>query len=96
VRDARGDFEREVLQLRVEEEVEVIEPGRRLDAPDERGEVWKDVRARTVFLDDGEDRGGDALGALVICEAPNALTVLKDLLPVFRGWCFSLCSRGKD
>jgi len=51
----RGDTEREVLQLRVEEEVEMVKPAGRLNAPDECGEVGKNVGARTVFIDDGED-----------------------------------------
>ena len=49
-----------------------------LDAPDKRGEVGKDVSTRTVILDDQEDRGRYALGAFVIGQAPNMLTILKD------------------
>jgi hypothetical protein len=94
--DARGHLEREVLQLRVEEEVEMVEPAGRLDAPDECGEVGKNVGARAVFIDNGENRGRDTLGTFVISKAPDALTVLKDLVPVFRGRRFSLCSRRKD
>lgn len=33
--DARGHLEREVLQLRVEEEVKMVKPAGRLNAPDE-------------------------------------------------------------
>jgi len=94
--DARIDLEREVLQLWVEEEVEVVEPVRCLDTPDERAKVGKNVGTRTVFIDDREDRGRYALGAFVIDKAPDALTILDDLLPVFRGRCFSLCLRCKD
>ena len=94
--DARGHLEREVLQLRVEEEVEMVKPARRLNAPDECGEVGKNVGARTVFIDDGEDRGRNTLGTFVISKAPDALTILNDLVPVFRGRRFSLCSRRKD
>ena len=90
--DTRGHLEREVLQLRVEEEVEVVKPAGRLNTPDERGKVGKNVGARTVFIDDGEDRGRDALGAFVIGKAPDALTILKDLVPVFWGRRFCLCS----
>jgi hypothetical protein len=90
VREARGYLESEVLQLRVEKEVEMVKPALCLDAPDESGEVGKNVGARAVFLNDREDRGRDTLGALVIGKAPDALTILKDLVPVFRGWCFSL------
>jgi hypothetical protein len=93
--DARGHLEREVLQLRVEEEVEMVEPAGRLNAPDECGEVGKNVGARTVFIDDGEDRGRDTLGTFVIGKAPDTLTILKDLVPVFWGWCFRLCLRRK-
>ena len=91
MRDAGVDFEREVLQLWIKEEVDMIEPVGGLDAPDERGEVGKDVSMRTVLLDDREDRGRYALGAFVISQAPDALTILKDLLPVFWGRRFSLC-----
>lgn len=94
--DARGHLEREVLQFRVEEEVEIVEPAGRLDAPDECGEVGKNVGAGTVFIDDGEDRGRDTLGTFVISKAPDALTILKDLVPVLRGRRFSLYSRRKD
>ena len=96
VQDARGYLEREILQLRVEKEVEMVKPAGGLDAPDKIGEVGKNVGARTVFLDDGEDRGRDTLGAFVIGDAANALTILKDLVPVFRRWCFSLYSRRKN
>jgi hypothetical protein len=96
VREARRYLEREVLQLRVEKEVEMVEPAERLDAPDESGEVGKNVGARTVFLNDQEDRGRDTLGTFVIGKALDALTVLKNLVPVFRGRCFSLRSRRKD
>ena len=53
--DARGHLKREVLQLRVEEEVKMVKPAGRFNAPDECGEVGKDVRARTMFIDDWED-----------------------------------------
>jgi hypothetical protein len=96
VREARGYLEREVLQLRVEEEVEMVKPARRIGTPDECGEVGKNVGARAVFLNDGEDRGRDTLGTFIVGKAPDALTILKDLVPVFRGWCFSLCLRRKD
>jgi len=76
--------------------VEIIEPAGRLDAPDESGEVGKNVGAWTTFIDDGEDRGRDTLGTFVIGEASNALTILKDLVPVLWGRRFSLCSRRKD
>jgi hypothetical protein len=91
VRDAGIDLEREVLQLWIKEEVDVIEPVGGLDAPDERGEIGKDVSVRTVLLDDREDRGRYALGAFVIGQAPDALTILNDLLPVFSGRRFGLC-----
>ena len=94
--DAWGHLEREVLQLRVEEEMEMVKPAGRLNPPDECGEVGKNVGARTVFIDDGEDRGRYTLGTFVIGKAPDALTVLKDTVPVFRGRSFSLCSRRKD
>jgi hypothetical protein len=94
--DARRHLECEVLQLRVEEEVEMVKPAGRLNAPDECGEVGKNVSARALFIDDGEDRGRDTLGTFVIGKAPDALTILKDLVPVFRGRRFSLCSRRKD
>jgi len=55
VREARGYLEREVLQLRVEEEMEMVKPAGRVGAPDESGEVGKNVGTRTVFLDDRED-----------------------------------------
>jgi hypothetical protein len=74
----------------------MVEPIWRLDAPNERGEVGKNVGTRTVFIDDREDRGRYALGAFVIGKAPDAVTILKDLLPVFRGRCFGLCLRCKD
>ena len=96
MREARGYLKREVLQLRVEKKVEMVKPALCLDAPDESGEVGKNVGARTVFLNDREDRGRDTLGAFVIGKAPDALTVLKDLVPVFWGWCFGLCPRRKD
>ena len=96
MREARVDLESEVLQLWIEEKVEVVEPGGRLDAPNKRGEVGKNVGTRTVFLDDREDRGRYALGTFVIGKAPDALTILKDLLPVLRGWHFSLCLRCKN
>ncbi len=48
-----------------------------------------------MYVDDGEDRGRDTLGTFVISEAPDALTILKDLVPVSRGRFFSLCSRRK-
>jgi hypothetical protein len=83
------------LQLRVEEKVEMVKPAGRVGAPDESGEVGKNVGARTVFLDDREDRGRDTLGTFVIGKAPDALTILKDLVPVFRGRCFSLYLRRK-
>ena len=91
MRDTGVDLEREVLQLRIKEEVEMIEPVGGLDAPDERGEVGKDVSMRTMLLDDREDRGRYTLGAFVIGQAPDEPTILKDLLPVFRGRRFSLC-----
>ena len=94
--DARGHLEREVLELRVEEEVEMVKPAGRLNAPDERGEVGKNVGARTVFIDDGEDRRRDTLGTFVVGKASDALTVLKDFVPVFRGRRFGLYSRRKD
>ena len=93
MREARGDLECEVLQFGVEEEVEVVKPCGCLDAPDERGEVGKDVGARAVFLDDRENGRRNAFGAFVVCEAPDALTILNDLLPVFWGRWLSLCSR---
>ena len=55
VRDARGYLEREILQLWVEKEVEMVKPAGGLDAPDESAEVGKNVGDRSVFLDDGED-----------------------------------------
>ena len=61
----------------------MVEPVRGLDAPDERGEVGKNVSMRTMLLNDREDRGRYALGAFVIGQAPDALTILKDLVPVF-------------
>ncbi len=76
--------------------MEVVKPAGRLDAPDECGEVGENVGARTVFIDDWEDRGRDTLGTFVVGKAPDALTILKDLVPVFRGRRFSLCSRRKD
>jgi hypothetical protein len=82
--DARGHLEGEVLQLWVEEEVEVVKPAGRLNAPDECGEVGENVGARTVLIDDWEDRGRDTLGTFVVGKAPDALTILKDLVPVFR------------
>ena len=74
----------------------MVKPAGRFNAPDECGEVGKNVGARTVFIDDGEDRGRDTLGTFVIGKAPDALTILKDLVPVFGGRCFSLCSRRED
>jgi len=74
----------------------MVKPAGRLNAPDECCEVGKNIGARTVFIDDGEDRGRDTLGAFVIGKAPDALTILKDPVPVFRGRRFSLCSRRKD
>jgi hypothetical protein len=93
LREARGDLECEVLQFGVEEEVEVVKPGGCLDAPDERGEVGKNVGARAMFLDDRENGRRNAFGAFVVSEALDAFTILYDLLPVFWGWWFSLCSR---
>ena len=94
--DARGHLEREALQLRVEEEVEMVKPAGCLNAPDECGEIGKNVGARTVFIDDGEERGRDTLGTFVVGKAPDALTILNDLVPVLWGRRFSLCSRRKD
>ena len=91
MRDAGVNLECEVLQLWIKEEVEVIEPVGGLDAPDERGEVGKDVSVWTVFLDDREDRGRYALGAFVIGQAPDEPTILNDLLPVLWGRRFGLC-----
>ena len=71
----------------------MIKPSRCFDAPYESGEVGKNVGARAMFVDDREDRRRNAFGALVIGEAPDALTILYDLLPVFWGWWFSLCFR---
>ena len=91
IQDAGFDLEREVLQLWSKEEIQVVESVGGLDAPDERGEVGKDISTRTVILNDQEDRGRCALGAFVIVQAPPMLTILKDLLPVFRGQRFSRC-----
>ena len=93
MREARGDLECEVLQLGVEEEVEMVKPGGCLDAPDERGEVGKNVGARAMFLDDRENGRRNAFGTFVISKALDAFTILNDLLPVFWCWRFSLCSR---
>ena len=93
---ARGHLEREALQLRVQKEVEMVKPAGCLNAPDECGEVGKNVGARTMFIDDGEDRGRDTLGTFVVGKAPDALTILKDLVPVIRGRRFGLCSRRED
>ena len=73
--------------------MKVVKPSRCLDAPRESGEVGKNVGARAIFIDDGEYGRRNALGAFVVGEAPDALTILNDLLPVFWGWWFSLCSR---
>jgi hypothetical protein len=89
--DARGEVEREVLQVGVEEQVEVVKSGGGLDPPDERSEVRKNVGARATFLDDGKDGGRNALGAFVVGKAPDAFTILKDLIPVFWGWRLILC-----
>jgi hypothetical protein len=35
----------------------MVKPTGRLNAPEECGEVGKNVGARTVSIDDGEDRG---------------------------------------
>jgi hypothetical protein len=69
----------------------MVEPGGGLDAPDERGEVGKDVGTRAMFLNDRKDGRRDALGAFVVGKAPDALTILKDLIPVFWGWRLGLC-----
>jgi hypothetical protein len=69
----------------------MTEPVGGLDAPDGRGEVGKGVRM--VLLDDWEDRGRYALGGFVIGQT---LTILNDLLPVFRGQRFSLCLQCED
>jgi hypothetical protein len=69
----------------------MVKSGRGLDAPDERAEVGKNVGARATFLDDGKDGRRNALGAFVVSKAPDALTILKDLIPVFWGWRLSLC-----
>jgi hypothetical protein len=68
----------------------MVKAGGGLDAPDERGEVRKNVGARAIFLDDGKDGRRDALGAFVVGKAPDALTILKDLIPVFWGWRLGL------
>jgi len=93
LREARGDLECEVLQFGVKEEVEMVKPGGCLDAPDESGEVGKNVGARAMFIDDRENGRRNALGTFVVGEAPDAFTILNDLLPVFWGWWFSLSSR---
>jgi hypothetical protein len=71
----------------------VVEPSRCLDAPYERGEVGKNVGTRAMLIDDRENGRRNALGAFVVGEAPDTLAILNDLLPVFWGWRFSLCSR---
>ena len=84
------------LQLWIKEEIEMIKPVGGFDAPDEHGEVGKDVSTRTVLLDDREDRGRYALRGIVIGQAPDVLTILKDLLPVFQGQRFSLSLQCED
>jgi hypothetical protein len=44
-----------------------------------------------MFLEYRKDGGRDALGAFVVGKAPDALTILKDLIPVFWGWRLGLC-----
>ena len=81
VAEMRGLISSVRLQLWIKEEIETIEPVGCPDGPDERGEVGKDVSTRTVLLDDRKDRGRYALGAFVTGQAPDAPTILKDLLP---------------
>lgn len=71
----------------------MVKPSRCLDAPYERGEVGKNVSTRAMFVNDRENGRRNALGAFVVGEASDAFTILKDLLPVFWGWWFSLRSR---
>ena len=58
-------------------EIEIIESNGGVDAPDERGEIGKDVSTQTVLLDDQEGRGRYNLGAFIMsraCQASDVLT----------------------
>ena len=76
MRDAGVGLEREVLQLWIKRDRDNrVQWG--VDAPDERGEIEKDVSTQTVLLDDQEGRGRYNLGAFIMsraCQASDVLT----------------------
>jgi hypothetical protein len=62
----------------------MVKPAGHLNTPDKCDEVGKNVSARALFIDDGEDRGRDTVGTFIIGKAPDSaytLTILKDLVP---------------